>query len=154
MSWTWRARWVFFREQHRDFRSLRDFGSLTPQGSTMDNNVRLQNLRDFTVQILRPSDETIVGMGIAVSMDGQVVTCVHVVEAALGVHPRQAHPDALGNDTEEHSREVTPHLDIMFTVCLRLSGRAAGPHDRGWWANMGLQGGQDLLSLLPGRFDH
>jgi len=56
----------------------------------MNNNVRLQNLRDFTVQIRRPSDETIVGTGIAVSMDGQVVTCAHVVEAALGVHPRQA----------------------------------------------------------------
>jgi len=90
MSWTWRARWVFFREQHRDFRSLRDFGSLTTQGSTMNNNVRLQNLRGFTVQIRRPSDETIVGTGIAVTMDGQVVTCAHVVEAALEVHPRQA----------------------------------------------------------------
>jgi hypothetical protein len=42
------------------------------------------------VQIRRPSDDDIVGTGIAVSMDGQVVTCAHVVEAALGVHPRQA----------------------------------------------------------------
>jgi hypothetical protein len=55
-----------------------------------NDGVRLQNLRDFTVQIRRPSDDAIVGTGIAVSMDGQVVTCAHVVEAALGVHPRQA----------------------------------------------------------------
>jgi hypothetical protein len=47
----------------------------------MNNNVRLQNLRDFTVRILRPSDEAVVGTGIAVTMDGQVVTCAHVVEA-------------------------------------------------------------------------
>jgi hypothetical protein len=53
-------------------------------------NVRLQNLRDFTVQIRRPSDDAIVGTGIAVTMDGQVVTCAHVVEVALGMHPRQA----------------------------------------------------------------
>jgi tetratricopeptide (TPR) repeat protein len=59
-------------------------------------NVRLQNLRDFTVQIRRPSDDTVVGTGIAVTMDGQVVTCAHVVEAALGVHPRDADGAAVG----------------------------------------------------------
>ncbi|TEU13837.1 MAG: serine protease, partial [Anaerolineales bacterium] len=76
-------------------------------------NVRLQNLRDFTVQIRRPSDETIVGTGIAVTMDGQVVTCAHVVEAALGAHPRQADgaevgvyfPQARGG--EEKARRAT-----------------------------------------------
>jgi hypothetical protein len=35
------------------------------------DRVRLQNLRDFTVQIRRPSDETVVGTGIAASMDRQ-----------------------------------------------------------------------------------
>ena len=45
-------------------------------------NVRLQNLRDFTVQIRNDADQ-IVGTGIAVSMDGKIVTCRHVVEAAL-----------------------------------------------------------------------
>ena len=45
-------------------------------------NVRLQNLRDFTVQI-RDVNDKIVGTGIAVSMDGKVVTCRHVVEAAI-----------------------------------------------------------------------
>ena len=45
-------------------------------------NVRIQNLRDFTVQIRRLSDDAIVGTGIVVSMDGKVVTCAHVVEKA------------------------------------------------------------------------
>jgi hypothetical protein len=48
----------------------------------MSNNVRLQNLRDFTIQIRRLSDDAIVGTGIAVTMDGQVMTCAHVVHAA------------------------------------------------------------------------
>jgi hypothetical protein len=46
------------------------------------NNVRLQNLRDFTVQIRNDADK-IVGTGIAVSMDGKIVTCRHVVETAI-----------------------------------------------------------------------
>ena len=52
--------------------------------------VRLQRVRDFTVQIRRPSTEEIVGTGVIVSLEGGVVTCAHVVEAALGVHPRDA----------------------------------------------------------------
>ena len=47
----------------------------------MTENVRLQNLRDFTVQIRNANDQ-IVGTGIAVSTDGKIVTCAHVVEAA------------------------------------------------------------------------
>ena len=39
----------------------------------MTQNVRLQNLRDFTVQI-RNADDQIVGTGIAVSTDGRIVT--------------------------------------------------------------------------------
>jgi tetratricopeptide (TPR) repeat protein len=52
-----------------------------------DPNVRLQNLRDFTVKIRRLSNEEIIGTGIVVSMDGKIVTCAHVVEMA-GVDPR------------------------------------------------------------------
>ncbi len=52
--------------------------------------VRLQNLRDFTVQIRRLADGAIVGTGVVISMRGRVVTCAHVVEAAMGVHPRDA----------------------------------------------------------------
>lgn len=55
-----------------------------------DNRVRLQSLRDFTVQIRDPENKEIVGTGIVVSIDGKIVTCAHVVEAALGVHPREA----------------------------------------------------------------
>ena len=60
----------------------------------MAENVRLQNLRDFTVQIRNANNE-IVGTGIAVSTDGKVVTCAHVVEAA-GVNPRVANGANVG----------------------------------------------------------
>ena len=56
--------------------------------------VRLQNLRDFTVQIRSPVDDQIAGTGIAVNREGQVVTCAHVVRAVLGIHPRDAAADA------------------------------------------------------------
>jgi tetratricopeptide (TPR) repeat protein len=62
----------------------------------MTKNVRLQNLRDFTVQIRTPDHEQIVGTGIAVSMEGEIVTCAHVVEAVLGVHPRDADEAKVG----------------------------------------------------------
>ena len=58
-------------------------------------NVRLHNLRDFTVQIRRAADDAIVGTGIAVTMDGQIVTCAHVARAA-GVEPRGADGDDIG----------------------------------------------------------
>jgi tetratricopeptide (TPR) repeat protein len=57
--------------------------------SVRTEGVRLQNLRDFTVQIRRADDNTIVGTGVAVSLDGKVVTCRHVVVAA-GVDPAKA----------------------------------------------------------------
>ena len=59
-----------------------------------ENNVRLQNLRDFTVRI-RDANDQIVGTGIAVSTDGRIVTCAHVVRAA-GVEPRIADGAELG----------------------------------------------------------
>ncbi len=62
------------------------------QGGAMSDEGRLQNLRDFTVQICHAADGAIVGTGVAVSMGGQVVTCRHVVEAA-GVDPRRAQAD-------------------------------------------------------------
>ncbi|MCP4593535.1 MAG: trypsin-like peptidase domain-containing protein, partial [bacterium] len=42
------------------------------------------------MQIRRLADGVIVGTGVVVSMRGRVVTCAHVVEAAMGVHPRDA----------------------------------------------------------------
>jgi tetratricopeptide (TPR) repeat protein len=76
-----------------------------------DTNVRLQNLREFTVQI-RDANDQIVGTGIAVSTDGKIVTCAHVVRAA-GVEPRNANdaeisvyfPQVRGG--EEKSRRAT-----------------------------------------------
>ena len=54
----------------------------------MDNNgVRLQNLRDFTVQIRHTTTDQTVGTGVVVSTDGKILTCAHVVLAA-GVNPR------------------------------------------------------------------
>jgi len=71
--------------------------------------VRLQNLRDFTVQIRRLSDDAIVGTGIAVSMDGQIVTCAHVGAAALGVYPRQADGAEVGVYFPEGGGRCLPH---------------------------------------------
>ena len=79
----------------------------------MTQNVRLQNLRDFTVQIRNASDE-IVGTGIAVSTDGKIVTCAHVVQAALGAHPRDANgaevgiyfPQARGGEEKKRRAKV------------------------------------------------
>ncbi|MBU0703064.1 MAG: trypsin-like peptidase domain-containing protein [Chloroflexi bacterium] len=97
-----------------------------------DDNVRLQNLRDFTVQIRRPADDAIVGTGVAVSMDGQVVTCAHVVKAALGVHPRKAgdaevgiyFPQARGGEVKARRARVAAcfqhHDDDV--VLLQLTG--------------------------------
>jgi tetratricopeptide (TPR) repeat protein len=80
----------------------------------MTKNVRLQNLRDFTVQIRTPDHEQIVGTGIAVSMEGEIVTCAHVVEDVLGVHPRDANdeevgvyfPQARGGEKKKHHASV------------------------------------------------
>jgi len=80
--------------------------------SVTERGVRLQNLRDFTVQIRRPADDTIVGTGVAVSTSGQVVTCAHVVRGA-GVDPWDANggqvdvyfPQARGG--EEKARRAT-----------------------------------------------
>jgi hypothetical protein len=55
----------------------------------MLENVRLQNLRDFTVQIRTPVSSKIAGTGIVVSPN-QIITCAHVVEAAIGINPREA----------------------------------------------------------------
>jgi tetratricopeptide (TPR) repeat protein len=93
-------------------------------------NVRLQNLRDFTVQIRNAKDK-IVGTGIAVSTDGKVVTCAHVVRAA-GVNPRKANgaeigvyfPQARGGEEKKRRATVAkffPDHDDDF-VLLQVTG--------------------------------
>src|SRR5262245_7962663 len=46
-----------------------------------DEEGLIQNLRDFTVQILHGMTDTIVGTGVVVS-DNKIVTCAHVLSAA------------------------------------------------------------------------
>ena len=55
----------------------------------MTENVRLQRLYDFTIKICN-SEDLAVGTGIVVSADGKIVTCAHVVESAISMHPREA----------------------------------------------------------------
>ena len=55
----------------------------------MMEKVRLQRLYDFTIKICN-SEDLAVGTGIVVSADGKIVTCAHVVESALSMHPREA----------------------------------------------------------------
>src|SRR5574342_731199 len=94
-----------------DFRGANIYIKSTIYGST-GNNVRLQNLRDFTVQI-RDANDQIVGTGIAVSTDGKIVTCAHVVEAA-GIDPRNSKgaeinvyfPQARGGEEKTHRANV------------------------------------------------
>jgi len=52
-----------------------------------EKRVVTQNPREFTVSIRKLPGKEIVGTGLAVSLDGQVVTCAHVVKAA-GVNPK------------------------------------------------------------------
>ncbi len=100
---------------------------------------RTQNLRDFTVQIRTPDHESIVGTGIAVTNEGGVVTCAHVVEAVLGVHPRDAgdaeigvyFPQALGGERKERQATVSAyfseHDDDVVLLQLVDGGPPLGP---------------------------
>ncbi|TKJ38377.1 serine protease [candidate division LCP-89 bacterium B3_LCP] len=75
---------------------------------------RLQYLRNFTVQIRIAGTDTIVGTGVAVPPDGKVVTCAHVIKAALGFHPRKAgkrkvgvyYPQLRGDDRKDYQAKV------------------------------------------------
>ncbi len=96
------------------------------------NGTILQNLRDFTVQIRRPDNDKIVGTGLAITMEGKVITCAHVVYAALLVHPRDAanaevgvyFPQARGDERKAYRATVAQcfpsHDDDV--VVLQLDG--------------------------------
>jgi hypothetical protein len=83
------------------------------EGIMSEANIRLQNLRDFTVQIRHTKTNAIVGTGIAVSTDGKVVTCAHVVKSA-GIDPRALNgkeldvyfPQTLGGENKDRRARV------------------------------------------------
>jgi len=89
----------------------------------MVQNVRLQRLRDFTVQIRDPDSDRsigtgIVGTGIVIEPD-RIITCAHVVEAALGRSPR----DAANEMVEIHFPRVEGReplsLHAVVDLCFR-----------------------------------
>lgn len=77
----------------------------------VETRVRIQNLRNFTVRVQHCSSGEIVGTGLAVSADGKIVTCAHVVEAA-GVDPRVVDGGEIGvyfpqvRDDEQKARRA------------------------------------------------
>ena len=68
---------------------------ITNPNRIMPENDRLQNLRDFTVQIRDPETNETKGTGIVISPD-HVITCAHVVEAVLGVEAKDAADRKIG----------------------------------------------------------
>jgi tetratricopeptide (TPR) repeat protein len=105
-----------------------------------DDGIRLQNLRDFTVQICHVATDAIVGTGVVVSMDGKIVTCAHVIIAA-GVNPRLGRriPSAWGLVVES------------------IFGRKSGPLAEGNGAEVGVyfpqvRGGEARRATVVGYF--
>ncbi|MCB9418156.1 MAG: trypsin-like peptidase domain-containing protein, partial [Ardenticatenaceae bacterium] len=80
-----------------------------PQNGTIP-----QNLRDYTVQIRDPETNRIHGTGLAITMNGQIITCAHVIKSILKVHPREAanaeigvyFPQARGDDRKKFKATV------------------------------------------------
>jgi len=94
-------------------------------------NVRLQNLRDFTVQIHRLTSDKIVGTGVVVSTKGEIVTCAHVARLA-GVEPCEANgkeigvyfPQARGGEEKKRCATVVGCFPVHDddVVLLQLAG--------------------------------
>jgi len=82
----------------------------------MTENVRLQNLRDFTVQIRDPETNEIKGTGIVISVD-HVITCAHVVEAVLGVEAKDAADRKIGVYFPLFSSTETKIRHAIVTGC-------------------------------------
>ena len=98
----------------------------------------LQNLRDFTVRILNPETNELKGTGIVISVD-RVITCAHVIEAVLGVAPKEAADRKIGvyfpliSSTETKTRHAivigcpTQHDDDIVTLRLIDGPAPLGP---------------------------
>ncbi|MCX9010571.1 MAG: hypothetical protein OIN66_05545, partial [Candidatus Methanoperedens sp.] len=97
----------------------------------MSNEIILQNLRDFTVQIRHSTTDAIVGAGMVVSIDGKIVTCRHVVEAA-GMNLQDAKgnevgvyfPQAISSEKKKRRAIVAAHFPNQDddVVMLQLVG--------------------------------
>ena len=76
--------------------SLSGKGEILGRLSKEKENISYQKLRDFTVQINNNETGAIVGTGIAVSIDGKIITTHKVAMAALGMAPSKARDEVLG----------------------------------------------------------
>jgi len=83
----------------------------------MPENVRLQNLRDFTVQIRDPENKEIIGTGIVISPDC-IITCAHVVEAAIGKSPPEASDSKIGVYFPRFESREPQSLHAVVDCCL------------------------------------
>jgi len=118
-------------------------------------NVRLQNLRDFTVQIRDTETDAIVGTGIAVSMQGQIVTCAHVVQAA-GVDPQDANgaevavyfPQAKGGERKKHQAKIAAHFALFDDDMVLLQLESPPPLSPEQIAVLGTSDGSELNPFL------
>jgi hypothetical protein len=100
----------------------------------MKNDAYLQNLRDCTVQVRHTSSGALVGAGVVVALDGQIVTCAQVIEAA-GVRPHErlgatvevVFPQARPGEQRAYRASVVASLPYTgdALVLLRLEAAAA-----------------------------
>ena len=99
------------------------------------SDVRLQRLRDFTVQIRAAREETVVGVGLLVSTEGQIVTCAQVIEKASGRPLQQAKecdidiyiPAIPSRDAEQRLAKVvasSPQSGVELVLLQLLGGSA------------------------------
>jgi len=93
------------------------------------NNVRRQNLRNFTVRIRHATESRTVGTGIIVSRDGNVVTCAHVVKEACieervakDVEVRVCFSQVSSGETKIRQAKVAAYFDDDDVVLLQLVG--------------------------------
>ena len=85
----------------------------------MNINTRLQNLRDFTVQICHPVTGTLIGAGIVVSLDGKIVTS-SLVLYAVGISA-QSSVDREGAQAAvlaDSSVSTPPEVGVFFPQAL------------------------------------
>jgi hypothetical protein len=100
------------------------------------NKVRVQNLRDFTVQIRHIQSQDIIGTGFVVSDDGKIVTCAHVVRVtsieqtvAEGVAVGIYFPQVKDKTQKFHTATVIAHFSDHHddVALLQIEGKVLPP---------------------------